>query len=100
MEERRKDKRYKAPFCVEYKTKGSSKEILGVIKDASTSGVRVIIDTPKEMAEDKGVSISILLPDGEVKISGKIVWIKSHEGRKEVGVCLSEIQATYKELFA
>jgi len=87
MDEKRRFVRFRAPFCISFSAKDSSRELPGVIRDISMGGVRVLLDTPLDILPDILISLYILLPRNTLRLLGRVVWTKAHDGRKEIGVC-------------
>lgn len=97
MEEKRRFVRFRAPFCISFADKDSSHELPGVVRDISMGGVRILLDTPLDILPDILVSLYILLPRNTLKLLGRVVWARSRDGRKEIGVCFVHTPDSYKE---
>ncbi|MCP4652996.1 MAG: PilZ domain-containing protein [Candidatus Omnitrophica bacterium] len=96
MEEKRKFIRFKAPFCVQYNSQDSG-DFSGVIKDISMGGVRLSLDTSSSVSLDAEGMLSILLPEDDLKITGKVVWASEVGEMKEVGFCFAANTDSGKE---
>jgi c-di-GMP-binding flagellar brake protein YcgR len=104
MEERRKFKRFKSPFCVQCVDKESCREFPGVLKDISYGGARVQLYTALDIAKSQEVSLSILLPDTTLKVCAKVSWMSNDKDKREVGVCFAYLcdddkEAIYNNIF-
>ena len=97
MEERRKFKRFKSPFCIQCVNQESSHEFPGVLKDISYGGARVQVYAALDIPQSHLVSLSILFPETTLKVSGKIAWVNDFKDKKEAGICFTYLSDDYKE---
>jgi c-di-GMP-binding flagellar brake protein YcgR len=97
MKERRKSVRVGFPFCILYSNVDSAREIPGVAKDISVDGAKIVIDTSIDIFPGSSVSLSILLPETALNISGKVVWERNIGKKRELGVCFERISKQNQE---
>ncbi|UCG35250.1 MAG: PilZ domain-containing protein [Candidatus Omnitrophota bacterium] len=85
------------PFCILYSNTDSAREIPGVAKDISVDGAKIVLDSSIDIFPGSAISLSILLPETALNISGKVVWERNVGKKKEIGVCFESISKQSQE---
>lgn len=75
----------------------SRQEYWGVLRDVSMVGARVLLDASMDIPFGSQLSLSMILPDNTLRVSGKVVWTKDAGGRREIGMFFVNIPDSCKE---
>ena len=94
MEDKRKFVRFKATCRIQFSETDPSLDVSGTIKDISMGGARVSLDKPFEFPPNTVVSLTMVLPQNTLKISGEIV---GQGDKKEVSIRFVRMPDAYKE---
>ncbi|UCC94905.1 MAG: PilZ domain-containing protein [Candidatus Omnitrophota bacterium] len=97
IQERRQFVRFRVPFYLKCSSSKDAEEISAMAKDVSMGGLKVVLDRALDVVPENAILLSFLLPSRTLRVSGKVVWTKSYEDRKEAGVCFINIPDDHKE---
>jgi c-di-GMP-binding flagellar brake protein YcgR len=97
MEDKRKFARFKAGLLLKFSSDESAYEFSGVVQDISMGGLSVTLDGAVIPLVNCRVNFYLLLPSQTFKISGEIAWVRSYDGKKDVGIRFVHIPDSYKE---
>jgi len=100
MKEKRKFPRIKIPLCAQYKTADIQPYgIPAVIRDISFEGVRLIVDTPREISLNPKAHLEIIFPQETLNVPMQLVWSKKHSlTQQEAGFSLINPPKKYRDL--
>jgi len=94
MDEKRKFVRFKATCRLSLSGTDSSPEISGVVKDIGMGGARISLDKPFAFSPHTVVSLTIVLPQITLKVSGEVV---SQRDNEEASIRFVRMPDSYKE---
>ena len=62
-------------------------------------GAKILLDTKLSIIPERFASLHIFFPHNTLEVTGRVVWVREFNDRKEVGVCFVDNFDPSKDVF-